>query len=512
MLASLPDLRARGREQGIVARVNPYSGLEPAELWRHFAALNAIPRPSGHEDAARQYVRSVAEATGADWRTDLFGNAIARVAPRGAADVPIVAIQAHLDMVCEAEPNVPHDCWNDPIQPRLHGDMIYATGTTLGADNGIGVAAALALMTTRNVRHGPLELLFTVDEERGLRGALELDPSLLSAKLLINLDSEDPDKLINGSAGSQDTVVRLSLVREAVPSGGWSGRRLEVLGLRGGHSGLDIQERRANALKLLGLALADIQKAGIPISLVSLSGGTAHNAIPRSAQAELALPDNSSAQFDEAIENVRRRLRVEWDDAEPGLELNVHSLPTPDVVLAPPSFESLVGLLAGLPHGVLAMADGSPQMVKTSCNLARAEIGDAGAELLLTSRSLEDEGLDHVQGEIAKLAGVLHAEAFVSSRYPPWTPHGSGSLLSNATEAYREVNGRAPKVEAIHAGLECGLIAAKVPDMEAISFGPLILNAHTPSEHLAVSTVMPMWLLLLRLLDRLMDTGDRNGA
>lgn len=502
------SVRRRTPARDIVARVNPYSGLEPAELWRHFAALNAIPRPSGHEDAARQYVRSVAEAAGADWRTDAFGNAIARVPASGAGDVPVVAVQAHLDMVCEAEPDVTHDCLNDPIQPRLDGDMIYATGTTLGADNGIGVAAALALMTTRNVRHGPLELLFTVDEERGLRGALELDPSLLSAKLLINLDSEDPDKLINGSAGSQDTVVRLPLVRDGVPSGGWSGRRLEVLGLRGGHSGLDIQKRLANALKLLGCALADIQKAGIPVSLVSLSGGTAHNAIPRSAQADLALPDSSSAQFDEVIDSVRRRLHREWGDVEPDLELNVHSLPTPDAALAPRSFESLVGLLAELPHGVLAMTDGGPKQVKTSCNLARAETGDADAKLSLTSRSLEEDGLDHVQGEIAKLAAMFHAEAAVSSHYPPWTPHGSGLLLSLATEAYHEVNGRAPEIEAIHAGLECGLIAAKIPGMEAISFGPLIRGAHTPSEHLAASTVRPMWLLLLRLLDRLAETGN----
>jgi dipeptidase D len=492
--------------------VNPYSGLEPAALWRHFAALNAIPRPSGHEDAARQYVRSVAEAAGADWRTDAYGNAIALVAPRRAGDVPVVAVQTHLDMVCEAEPNVAHDCWNDPIQPRLHGDMVYATGTTLGADNGIGVAAALALLTTPDVRHGPLELLFTVDEERGLRGALDLDPSLLSAKFLINLDSEDPDKLINGSAGSQDTVVRLSLVREAVPSSGWSGRRLEVFGLRGGHSGLDIQERLANALKLLGRALADIHKAGIPVSLASLSGGTAHNAIPRFAQAELALPDSSSAQFDEVVESLRRRLRGEWDDAEPGLELNVHSLPTPDAALAPRSFESLVGLLAELPHGVLAMTNGDPPQVKTSCNLARAEVKGADAELSLTSRSFEEDDLDHVQGEIAELAATFHAEAAVSSLYPPWTLHGFGSLLSFATEAYREVNGRAPEIEAIHAGLECGLIAAKVPGMEAISFGPLIRSAHTPSEHLATSTVMPMWLLLLRLLDRLADTGNPSDG
>ncbi len=496
-----------------MARVNPYSGLEPAAIWRHFAALNAIPRPSGHEEAAREYVRSVAEASGADWRTDAFGNAVARVAPRDAGDVPVVAVQAHLDMVCEAEPDANHDFLTEPIQPRLAGDMIYATGTTLGADNGIGVAAALALMTTRNVRHGPLELLFTVDEERGLRGALELDPSLLSAKLLINLDSEDPDKLINGSAGSQDTVVRLPLVRDGVPGGGWSGRRLEVVGLKGGHSGLDIQKRLANAIKLLGGVLVDIQKAGIPVSLASLSGGTAHNAIPRSAQADLALPDSASAQFDEVIENIRRRLHGDWGDAEPGLELNVHSLPAPDAALAPPGFESLLRLLAGLPHGVLAATDGGPQQVKTSCNLARVEIGDADAKLSLTSRSLEKDGLERVQGEIAKLAAMFHAEASVSSHYPPWTPHGSGLLLSLATETYREVNGRAPEIEAMHAGLECGLIAAKIMGMEAISFGPSIRSAHTPSEHLAASTVMPMWLLLLRLLDRLAETGKQsNGA
>jgi dipeptidase D len=482
-----------------------YLGLEPAEVWRHFSALNRIPRCSGEEDRVRSHICSLASEHGAAWKTDDAGNAVVCLPSSGIDryDAPTVAVQSHLDMVCEAEPGVEHDFGREPIQPRIEDGLIYATGTTLGADNGIGVAASLALLTTPDLRHGPLELLFTVDEERGLRGALDLDPSLLGARFLINLDSEDPNKLIEGSAGSRDTQVRLPLQREKAPGQGWAGRRIELSGLKGGHSGLDIQRTLGNAIKLLGRALAEVRAAGVPISLATMHGGTARNAIPRSAVAEIGLPEDSLATLTEAVEGVRRKLREEWNASEPDLELTIDALPPPETTLAPESMERLLGLLDELPHGVLAMSDRDQSQVSTSCNLAAVELAGDGAELSLTSRGLEESGLDRVQTEVEALAKQAGATACVTSAYPPWTPRGSGPLLSLATEAFREVNGRSPQVEAMHAGLECGLIVAKKADMEAISFGPLIRAAHTPREHLDASTVIPMWLLLKNLLQKL---------
>jgi dipeptidase D len=489
-------------------QVDPvYAELDPVEVWRHFSMLNSIPRPSGGEKRVRSHICSLASEHGAAWEIDDAGNTVVRVPPSRTAggDAPTVAVQSHLDMVCEAESGVEHDFWGEPIRPRLKDGMVYATGTTLGADDGIGVAAALALLTVPNIRHGPLELLFTVDEERGLRGALALDPSLLSARLLINLDSEDPDKLIDGSAGSRETLVRLPLRRETISGENWSGRRLELSGLRGGHSGLDIQRKLANALKLLDSTLAELREAGVPVLLAALRGGTARNAIPRSAAAEIALPEDSLGALTEAIDSARRKLYEEWGDAEPGLELSISELPRPETALTAESLAALLGLLAELPHGVLAVNGGESGPVRTSCSLASVEVATDRTELSLTSRSLVESDLDRIQAEIAEIAADFGATAHMTFAYPPWTPSGSGPLLSLAADVFREVNNRPAQVEAMHAGLECGLIVAKVPDMEAISFGPLIRAAHTPREHLGAATVMPMWLLLVQLLNRLAD-------
>jgi dipeptidase D len=311
-----------------VARVieqGPYAGLEPSELWRHFAALNAIPRPPGREAAARDYVRRVAEQAGAEWLTDAKGNAVARVVASPGREGPAVAVQAHLDMVCETASDTAHDCETDPIIARREGEVVQAIGTTLGADNGIGVAAALALLSDPAADHGPLELLFTVEEETGLHGASALDISMLGAELLVNLDSEDEDALTVGCAGGADTKLVLPVGREPAAAAS-HGATLRVSGLRGGHSGVRIHEPHANAIKLAARALARLGDSGLRPRIASLSGGSAHNAIPRDAVVELALPAAASvADASEALAELRR----EWQQREPGIAIELQARPAP---------------------------------------------------------------------------------------------------------------------------------------------------------------------------------------
>jgi dipeptidase D len=481
-----------------------YIGLEPREVWRHFSTLNGIPRPPGGEEGVRSYLRSLADARGAAWAIDDFGNMVVRVvAARVRGDAPPVAVQSHLDMVCEGKPGVRYDPASDPIRPRRVGDLIYADGTTLGADDGIGVALSLALLTTPEMRHGPLELLFTVDEERGLHGAANLDLGLLHAKTLINLDGEDASQLIVGSAGAQDSVVRLPLAYELLPAGEWRARRLIVSGLRGGHSGLDIAERRANAIKLIVDSVGAMRSAGVPLPLVAVRGGSARNTIPRHAEVDVALATEQEELFAQTVRALARRLKEEWIEDEPALAVEVHSLPDPNAILAPESDGALMELLTEIPHGVLA-TDAESGCVTASCNFAHVAIEEGAAVVLVSSRSFVDGDMDGVQETLARIVARLGGEAEVASRYAAWTPrHSDGMLLRIAVGRYREAYGREPKVQTVHAGLECGTIVAKLPEIQAISFGPSIGGAHTPDEHLSIPSVLPTWRLLTGILESL---------
>ncbi len=476
--------------------------------------LNTIPRRSGDEERARRYVKEAAAEAGATSESDAAGNTVVRLAPAGGgAGGPVVAVQAHLDMVCEKDRGSDHDFAVDPIRPRRIANSIDAIGTTLGADNGIGVAAALALLTTPGLRHGPLDLLFTVDEERGLRGALALDPALLRARYLINLDSEDPASVFVGSAGTDDTRIVLPLECSSVELERPVARAIAVTGLRGGHSGMEIGEPRGNALKLLAGLLDGLSEAGIDIRIASFDGGTARNAIPREAASVVVLASAALARFDEALRTLLAALDAEWNVDEPGLDVAVAVANTPASVLSPASQQQLVSLLLDLPHGALAEQRGRPGQVKTSANLALAKTHDDHAELTVTTRSTSEDDLRDLRAELARCATRVHASAERLSGYPPW-PHerANGTLISMTRELYRSVNGKSPTVEILHGGLECGVIAARVPGLRAVSFGPRIGGAHTTREHVDASTVPPMWELLLALLDRFASDERRQAA
>jgi dipeptidase D len=477
-----------------------YEGLKPVELWRHFARLNMIPRPPGYEAQARSYVQEVAEGNGADYRLDARGNIVVYLPALGAgSQAPRVAVQSHLDMVCEKRAGLEHDFFSDPITPRRQGDWIYGSGTTLGADNGIGVAACLSLITDSSTVHGPLELLFTVEEETGLHGASELDGSLIESRILINLDSEDPTGVTVGCAGGASVFCQIPATRTASAEG-YVGRELQISGLKGGHSGVQIHERLANAIKLLAGTLVSLQDRGIPFQLASIEGGKAHNAIPRDARATLAIVPESLSGFDAVVGDVLEELRAEWADAEPGLALANSEVPLPPKVIAQERCGALLNLLQRAPHGVMDLSPHFPNTVQTSSNLARAKTDDGSLEVLISVRSLVQDELEAVAAELRNLAAGIGASATITDVYPGWEPDPNSRLLELAKKEYLQINGKPPEVQVIHAGLECGVIASKLPGMDAISFGPLIRGAHSPDERVLATTVEPTWMLLTRLL------------
>ncbi|HEU4754283.1 MAG TPA: beta-Ala-His dipeptidase [Armatimonadota bacterium] len=480
-----------------------YAGLEPVELWRHFGALNAIPRPSGQEAAAREYVEEVARRHGAAYARDARGNLVVSVPPSpGREGAPAVAVQGHLDMVCEKRPDVEQEFSRDPIRPRIEGDAVYASGTTLGADNGIGCAAALALLTEPSIQHGPLELLFTVEEETGLHGAMALDPALVRARMLLNLDSEDPRELTVGCAGGAGAVLTLPIRRTPGPEGAISAR-VVVSGLKGGHSGVQIHERLANAIKLLTGALLAALAEGIPLELRSVQGGRAHNAIPRDAEAEVALPAGERQRLEAVIARVLDRLRAEWGADEPNVLLSVTDSDASGPVLAPESRDALLRLLDALPHGVLEWSRAFPGKVETSSNLAQVSTGADTVEIGTSTRSFVNTETARVQDEIRASGEAAGARVALRDGYPGWEPDPDSELLRVAERVYEETFGSRPEVQVIHAGLECGVIVSKLPGMEAISFGPRITGAHTPEEHVTIPTVAQTWRLLTALVDAL---------
>ena len=479
------------------------AGLRPDGVWSFFAELAKIPRPSKHEQQVLVWIRSLATERGWEIVADAAGNLVLRVPPTpGHENAPTVVLQAHLDMVCEKNRDVDHDFLNDPIRPRLDGEWVYATGTTLGADNGIGVAAALAAASDPDVIHGPLELLFTIDEETGLTGARELDAGILRGLQLINLDSEEDGKLFVGCAGGADSHLELSL--SAVATGpGLCGRRIEIGGLRGGHSGLNIHEKRGNAVRLMTRLLLSATHDGIDVSLAELTGGDKPNAIPREAQALIALKPGESDRLEQVVERARRDFAVELEGIDDGLRIVVHEDPAPAEVLAPRDRERLLRLLAVLPHGVLAMSGDIPELVETSSNLASVAAGTSGARVVTSTRGSLAPSREAVLESIACAGALVDARVRRDDGYPGWKPRMDSALLSVVRDVYAEVWGRPPEVTAVHAGLECGLLGEKIPEMDMISFGPQIEGAHSPDERVNVPSVERFWRALRGTLSAL---------
>jgi len=478
---------------------SPLLSLEPRLVWQHFDAIRQVPRPSKHEEKIRAHVRAWAEARGFSVKEDAAGNIVVKVpATPGHENAPTVVLQGHLDMVAEKNADVSFDFFNDPIQVRIVGDYVYATGTTLGADNGIGVAAAMAVAEDPEAVHGPLELLFTVDEETGLTGAMKLDPTLLSGRTLLNLDTEEDGAFYIGCAGGADAHAVFTVALEPLPPG-HAALAVRVRGLRGGHSGVDIHENRGNALKFLARLLAAGRKVSPELRIASIGGGSKHNAIPREADAVITVPASQLEAVKQAIFEMAGVLREEFGEVDPGQKVEVEETTTAQVFAAADGNRLLDALLA-CPHGVLAMSRAVPGLVETSNNLAVVTTEGNQVKVVTSSRSSVMPSLRATLQQVEACFRLAGAAVEVHDGYPGWKPNPNSKVLQLAKEVFRREFGRDPEVKAIHAGLECGLIGEKFPGMDMLSLGPQIESPHSPDERVKISTVASFYRLLKAIL------------
>jgi dipeptidase D len=482
---------------------DPLAHLTPRSVWEQFSELLRIPRPSGHEAEVAKHLTAVAARHGFKASQDAVGNLVIDIpATPGREKAPVVILQGHLDMVAEKNKDVSHDFLKDPIRPRIDGEWVYATGTTLGADNGIGVASAVAAAVDPKVKHGPLQLLFTVDEETGLTGAMKLDASLLRGKTLLNLDSEEDGVLFVGCAGGADTHLFFAPAWDS-PARGTAPFLLEVKGLRGGHSGLNIIENRGNAVKILARLLAGAVIEGISLQIAALEGGSKHNAIPREAEATVFLPPADEPRLRKVCDRLSADLKVELHGIDDGLAISVRPGASSGRAMTPDDGKRFLHLLLGLPHGTLGMSQAIPGLVETSSNLAVVSAEGDRLKVVCSSRSSVAPALDAVLLSIRAIGALAEVEVVSRDGYPGWKPNMASPVLKVVREVFGKLWGKEPQVTAIHAGLECGLLGDKVPGIDMISFGPHMEGVHSPDERLNVPSVGRFFNALAEILDRL---------
>jgi len=476
--------------------------LEPKELWRHFDEILTIPRGSGNESSIREYVIKAAESSSLIHLQDDVGNLIVRKpAAEEFAQADGAVLQCHLDMVNEKNSDVIHDFSKDPIRPRQDAGYLMAQGTTLGADNGIGIAAALAILESKSVEHGPLECLFTVDEETGLTGASGLSSNLLQGSHLINLDAEEEGAVYVGCAGGAGVDLSLPLEKVA-----W-GRdevalEIEIRGLSGGHSGIDIHLQRGNAISILARCLNALWH-DYSFHLLDLGGGNMHNAIPREAHTRLSISKTRSEKFCDELHKTFECIASEFKNTDPAIGMNLTSLPPQDSAFDSPTSSRVLSLLCALPHGVAAMSNDIPGLVETSSNLATAEVRGSELNIHISNRSSVESALTGIQQKTIAIGELAGATTDWSEGYPGWQPNMQSELLSLVSRVHKETFGFEPEAKAVHAGLECGIIKQKYPRMEAISFGPQIEFPHSPDERVKINSVDGFFRLLNAVLGAL---------
>jgi dipeptidase D len=533
-----PEFSSPGsREQNLQTA----QALDPTGVWKIFAELSSIPRCSGHEQAAVAYVERFAEERGLECFRDKIGNVVVRApATPGYEGAPGTVMQGHLDMVCEKENGIDHDFSTDPVALRRDGDWLRAEGTTLGADNGIAVALALAALSDESLRHGPLEALFTVDEETGLTGATALTPGMVSGRILLNLDSEEEGVFCIGCAGGKLTGGTVGIDRQPLSAGidaagtGASGSRhpeseytqvlLRITGLKGGHSGAEIHEQRGNAVGLIVRLLDILIRLG-GIRLVSLNGGSKHNAIPRECEARLRVPTPLLDDVTKTVHEYARTITEELAAIEPEVRCTLTRISIegaasdPAMAETPPPMTDacamgLIRTLRTIPHGVLRMSDEMPGLVETSTNLAVVTTKHDTVEILTSQRSSRNSGRDDASQMVRCSLEGIGAQVTFKSEYPAWPPDPASPLLRLMLDTYRRVMGSEAEAKAIHAGLECAVIGAKFEGMRMISLGPDILDAHTPRERVSIPSTGRTWSFLRAALERIgrLDTGwERLG-
>jgi dipeptidase D len=478
---------------------NALAGLAPEIVWKYFDEIRKIPRCSKQEDQIVKYVKETGESLGLETNLDEVQNVLIRKpATPGYEDRPSVCLQGHLDMVCEKNADVKFDFANDPIQLRKEGEFLMAQGTTLGADNGIGCAMLLALAESKDLKHPALELLFTVDEETGLTGASKLTSDFLTARKLINADSEDLDTITIGCAGGGDCTLILSL-GDKTQVVGMTGAEIIVRGLKGGHSGVDINLGRANAIKCLARTLYAISLKQ-KIMLIEFQGGNKRNAIPREAKASVLLEDADSAK--ELIKLTQAELANEFEGIEESIEIAYSDISENEGYSNEDSIK-LISLLYTLPHGYLAFNPHISGLVDTSTNLATVNMEGSDVRIGTNTRSSVNSAIEGVRNQIMAQATLAGAKGTKEGSYPSWKPNMKSELLALAKGVYKDKFQEDPKIEAIHAGLETGIIGDNFQGMDMISIGPDIEFPHSPDERMRIESVTKFWDYLAAILEKM---------
>jgi dipeptidase D len=475
-------------------------GLQPSLVWKYFAEIAKIPRPSKHEEAMTKYVLDTAKKFGLQAKADKLGNVVVKKpASKGLERLPSIALQGHLDMVCEKNADKVHDFMKDPLELVRKGDFLMANGTTLGADNGIAVATNLAIMEDKSLQHGPLEFLFTMDEETGLTGAANLLPGFVDSKTLINLDSEEEGALYVGCSGGRDTLASWKVTFENVPAN-HAAAEVSVKGLLGGHSGLEIDKGRGNAIKIINRVLMGLSTVGA--RLAKLDGGNKRNAIPRETLALVFIPKKNLEAARDIVGQYNTMIKAELATVEKDLIISFTEKTgvKKGKIIKKAQQQKLSTTLAALPHGVLKMSADISWLVETSTNVAVINTTNKAIILATSQRSSVASELEEAVQTVASILQLGGADVESTDGYPGWKPDMNSHILKVAKSSYKKLYGKEPEVKAIHAGLECGIIGERYPGMDMVSMGPTMEGVHSPDERLHISTVDKFYKFLLEIL------------
>ncbi len=475
------------------------SGLKPKAVWEIFEQICNIPHPSKHEDKIIEFTLNFGKKLGLETVQDKVGNVLIRKpATKGMEKCKTIILQGHLDMVPQKNNDKKHNFEKDPIQPVIDGEWVRANGTTLGADNGIGAAAALAVLQDKTLKHGPIECLFTVDEETGMTGAFGLKPGFLKGDILINLDSEDEGELYIGCAGGIDTTAVFKYKEEKTPADHVA-YKIEVKGLKGGHSGLDINLGRGNANKILNRILWDAHR-NMGLLLAAIEGGSLRNAIPRESSAIVTVPEANAKKFEKLVKTTEDTVINELGTIDPGVSVKAKKTTLPEKVIENKVAGKFFNAIYGCPNGVLRMIGDMPEVVETSTNLAIIKSGKNKIEVASLQRSSVDSAKIDLCNMIRSVFELAGADVEHGGAYPGWKPNVNSPILKAMKDVYKKKFGKVPEQKVIHAGLECGLIGGVYPNLDMISFGPTIRHPHSPDEKVNIKTVQLFYDFLVETL------------
>lgn len=473
--------------------------LEPKTVWNHFEDLNAVPRPSKKEERIIQFMLDFGNSLGLETINDHVGNVIIKKpASKGFENRKTVILQAHIDMVHQKNEETDFDFDTEGIRSYVDGDWVKAEGTTLGADNGMGVASIMAVLSSENIDHPAIEALFTIDEETGMTGAKGLEAKNLTGEILLNLDTEDDDELSIGCAGGVDTNVKYECETRNTPEG-FSGVEIVVKGLKGGHSGMDIHLGRANSNKVMNRLLFSIDKS-FNLSIHSIDGGSLRNAIPRESKAVVAIDQNQVNEAQAFFEEQVQSIKEEFSITEPNMEILWKAVEIPSEIVSEEDQQKILNSIQSVYNGVYRMSDAIPGLVETSTSLARVELKNGVFETQSLQRSSVESGKVDVANTVGAAFTLMGAEVEHAGDYPGWTPNPESEILKITEAKYKEMFNEAPQVKACHAGLECGILSKALPGVDMISFGPTIMHPHSPDEKVSISSVQKFWGYFLEIL------------